>query len=207
MSHREGGLKLHAEEQTLNYFLAVAGKYSELFPHLDCTVARLTAPEKQQQKTSSAYAGNNFSWPCNSLDLCHNSLTLFCNSVHFFTIAVHFLNIHSWLYYSYQLEIWERKHSQTQSTIPAAVFPPLQQWILRTYCDFTVPHKTKMGLHIKLQTKLKVNFWELYNYYKKWQNLNIFKSIFSLSTHLQSFGSLPLEAASAYTETAITTRI
>lgn len=105
MNHKEEGLKLHAEERTLHYFLAATGKYSKLFPALDCTQARLTAPAQKNKKTKSfAYAGNNFSWPCNSLDFCHNSVALFCNSVHFFTIAVHFLTSHFWSYYSYQLE-------------------------------------------------------------------------------------------------------
>ena len=43
--HREEAPKLHAGECILIYFLTVAGKYSELFTHLECTLAHLTAPE------------------------------------------------------------------------------------------------------------------------------------------------------------------
>lgn len=49
--HREEGLKHHAEEHTLNYILAVAGKYSELFPPLNCALAHLTAPEHTHTQT------------------------------------------------------------------------------------------------------------------------------------------------------------
>lgn len=40
----------------------------------------------QNNKNSCAYAGNNFSWPCNCPDLCHNSR--FCNALRFSSKAI-----------------------------------------------------------------------------------------------------------------------
>lgn len=53
--------------------------------HSHCT---RTKTNNKKNKTSFAYVGNNFSWPCNNLDSCHNSLAHFCNSVHFRTTVI-----------------------------------------------------------------------------------------------------------------------
>lgn len=80
VSHREEQPKHHAEEHTLNYFLAVTGKYSRLFPHVDfgldpgpsyCTGTKIAVPRLKIISPS----------PC-------NNLALFCRLVLFFLTIV-----------------------------------------------------------------------------------------------------------------------
>lgn len=50
VSHRDEGIKRHFGERKLNYVLSVAGEYSKLLPHLDCTLACLIAKKIKKIK-------------------------------------------------------------------------------------------------------------------------------------------------------------